>query len=97
MALERLGKIDFAIPGKDRLFREALADDLRLGPGNGLAAAALALPGTAANNDGSQRANHTQILAVNTGFWNLAQTKPKLPGNWTNGVSSMSRWRINWA
>ena len=86
MALERLGKIDFVLPGKDRLFREALADDLRPGPGSGLAAAALALPGTAANSDGSQRANHAQILGVNGRFWAMAQSDPKLADDWTNGV-----------
>ena len=88
MGLARLGKIDFVLPGKDRLFREALADDLRPGLGNGLAAAALALPGTAANSDGSQRANHAQILGVDERFWALAQSQPKLADDWTNGVVS---------
>ena len=86
MGLARLGRIDFALPGKDRLFREGLADDLRPGLTNGLAAAALVLPGMAANNDGSQRANHTQILGVNERFWALAQSEPKLADDWTNGV-----------
>ena len=86
MGLARLGKTDFALPGKDRLFREALADDLRPGLSNGLAAAALALPGTAANSDGSQRANHAQILGVDAHFWALAQSAPKRAGDWTNGV-----------
>ncbi len=85
MALERLGNIAFALPGKDRLFRDVLADDLRCGPGSG-PAAALTLPGTAANSDGSQRANHAQILGVNQSFWDLAQSKPKLPDDWTNGL-----------
>jgi putative ABC transport system permease protein len=86
MGLARLGKVDFVLPGKDRLFRGALAEDLRPGLSNGLAAAALALPGTAANSDGSQRANHTQILGVDERFWAMAQTEPKLAGDWTNGV-----------
>ena len=86
MGLARLGKIDFVMPGKDRLFREALADDVRPGLSNGLAAAVLYLPGTAANSDGSQRANHAQILGVEERFWTLAQSPPKLPGDWTNGL-----------
>ncbi len=59
---------------------------MRPGLSNGLAAATLALPGTAANSDGSQRANHAQILGVDERFWALAQTEPKLAGDWTNGV-----------
>jgi ABC-type lipoprotein release transport system permease subunit len=86
MGLARLGKIDFVLPGKDRLFREGLADDLRPKPGNGLAAAALALPGTAANSDGSHRANHAQIVGVDGSFWMLAQSAPRLADDWTNGV-----------
>ncbi|MGD0410584.1 MAG: ABC transporter permease [Verrucomicrobiota bacterium] len=86
MGLARLGKINFALPGKDRLFREALAEDLRAGLGNGLAAAALVLPGMAANSDGSQRANHAQILGVDELFWEMAPSQPKLAEDWTNGV-----------
>jgi ABC-type lipoprotein release transport system permease subunit len=86
MALARLGKIDFVLPGKDRLFREGLAADLRSDLGNGLVAAALVLPGTAANSDGSQRANHTLILGVDDNFWRLAQSAPRLSDDWTNGV-----------
>ena len=86
MGLARLGKIDFALPGKDRLFRGALADDLRPGLSNGLAAAVLLLPGTAANSDGSQRANHAQVLGVDERFWALAQSPPKLAGDWTSGA-----------
>src|ERR1035441_9580553 len=84
MGLARLGKIDFVMPGKDRLFREALADDVRPGLSNGLAAAVLYLPGTAANSDGSQRANHAQILGVEERFWTLAQSPPKLRGDSTS-------------
>jgi ABC-type antimicrobial peptide transport system permease subunit len=86
MALERLGKVDLVLPGKDRLFREALAEDLRPALDNGLTAAVLALPGTAANSDGSQRANHAQILGVSQNFWQMAQSIPKLADDWTNGV-----------
>lgn len=86
MGLARLGKIDFALPGKDRLFRAALADDLQPGLSNGLAAAVLLLPGTAANSDGSQRANHAQVLGVDQRFWALAQSPPKLADDWTSGA-----------
>jgi ABC-type lipoprotein release transport system permease subunit len=86
MALARLGRICFALPGKDRLFREALADDLRPAISNSLAAAALQLPCTAAGGDGSARANHAQILGVDDRFWALAQSPPALPPDWREGV-----------
>ena len=95
MGLERLGKIDFALPGKDRLFREALAEDLwpdRALPNPPPPAASwgvpvLQLPGTAANQDGSRRANHAQILGVDARFWALAQSPSNFAANMgTNGV-----------
>jgi ABC-type lipoprotein release transport system permease subunit len=92
IGLARLGKIDFALPGKDRLFRAQLAADLQPGLSNGLAAAVLQLPATAANSDGTERANHVQILGVNEDFWSLAQVPPTFPrvqgkpGPWTEGV-----------
>ena len=79
MGLARLGKIDFALPGKDRLFRADLAKDLQPGLSNGLAAAVLQLPATAANSDGTERANHVQIIGVTEDFWSLAQSPPSLP------------------
>jgi ABC-type antimicrobial peptide transport system permease subunit len=86
MALARLGRIRFALPGKDRLFRGALAEDLRPAISNGLAAAALQLPCLAANQDGSARANHAQILGVDDHFWAFAQSPPALPRDWSDGV-----------
>jgi ABC-type antimicrobial peptide transport system permease subunit len=86
MALARLGRIGFALPGRDRLFREALAEDLRPGLSNGLAAAALQLPCTTANSDGTARANHAQILGVDDHFWTLAASSPALPRDWQEGV-----------
>jgi hypothetical protein len=62
MGLARLGNITFALPGKDRLFRDALADDMwpaGVPPAKNSAASraapVLQLPGTAANGDGSRR------------------------------------------
>jgi ABC-type lipoprotein release transport system permease subunit len=79
MGLARLGNITFALPGKDRLFRDALADDMwpagvpsGQNPAAGRAAPVLQLPGIAANADGSRRANHAQILGVDARFWALA-------------------------
>ena len=86
MGLARLGRITYALGGNDRLFREALAEDLRPGLSNRLAAAVLRLPGLAANSDGSHRANHAQILGVDERFWGLAQSYPKWADDWTNGV-----------
>jgi ABC-type lipoprotein release transport system permease subunit len=83
MGLARLGNITFALPGKDRLFRDALADDMwpaGVPPAKNSAASraapVLQLPGTAANGDGSRRANHAQILGVDARFWALAPSAP---------------------
>jgi ABC-type lipoprotein release transport system permease subunit len=76
MALARIGRADFAIASTDRLFRSALVDDLRGDVSNGLAAAVLQLPGTAATPDDSARANHVQILGVDRHFWAMAQEPP---------------------
>jgi ABC-type antimicrobial peptide transport system permease subunit len=86
MGLARLGRITHALGGNDRLFREALAEDLRPGISNGLAAAVLRLPGLAANSDGSRRANHAQILGVDEHFWALAQSPPAFARDLTEGV-----------
>jgi ABC-type lipoprotein release transport system permease subunit len=76
LALARIGRADFAIASTDRLFRSALAEDLRGDVSNGLAAAVLQLPGTAATPDDSARANHVQILGVDAHFWAMAQEPP---------------------
>jgi putative ABC transport system permease protein len=86
LALDRIGRATFALAAQDRFFRAALADDLRPGISNGLAAAVLQLPATAANNDGSARANHVQVLGVDARFWSLAQTPPPFAGNAPGGV-----------
>ena len=69
-------RASFAIASTDRFFRSALADDLRADASNGLAAAVLQLPGTAATPDDSARANHVQILGVDAHFWAMAQQPP---------------------
>jgi ABC-type lipoprotein release transport system permease subunit len=69
LALARIGRTTFALASGDRFFRSALADDLPPP-----AAAVLQLPGTAATPDDSARANHVQILGVNSHFWQLAPT-----------------------
>ncbi len=76
LALARIGRASFAIASTDRFFRSALADDLRADASNGLAAAVLQLPGTAATPDDSARANHVQILGVDAHFWAMAQQPP---------------------
>ena len=76
LALARIGRASFAIASTDRLFRSALADDLRAGVSNGLDAAVLQLPGTAATPDDSARANRVQILGVDAHFWAMAQEPP---------------------
>jgi ABC-type lipoprotein release transport system permease subunit len=84
LALARVGRASFALASRDRFFRSALADDFRPAVSNGLAAAVMQLPGTAATPDDSARANRVQILGVDEHFWALAQTPPdfgKLPAD----------------
>jgi ABC-type lipoprotein release transport system permease subunit len=73
MALARIGRVSFALASPDRFFRAALADDMRAGISNGLAAAVLQLPGTAATPDESARANQVQVLGIDEQFSALAQ------------------------
>jgi ABC-type antimicrobial peptide transport system permease subunit len=73
MALARIGRADFALAATDHFFRAALADDLRPEISNGLAAAVLQLPGTAATPDESARANQVQVLGVDDHFSAMAQ------------------------
>src|SRR4051812_38548615 len=68
--LQRIGQADFALPGKDRLFRAELAHDFSNTQIS--ATAMLFLPGTASNPDASARANHVQILGVDEQFWSMA-------------------------
>jgi ABC-type lipoprotein release transport system permease subunit len=79
MALNRIGRANFALIGGDRLFRSALANDLKAGLSNATAAPILELAGTAANNDDSARANHVSILGVGPEFWSLAQKPSQNP------------------
>ena len=76
MALARVGQASFALASRDRFFRSALADAVRPAVSNGLAAAVLQLPGTAATPDDSARANHVQVFGVDAHFWALAENPP---------------------
>ncbi|MDB6023868.1 MAG: FtsX-like permease family protein [Verrucomicrobiales bacterium] len=74
MALQRLGKIECALVGGDRLFRSALAHDL-LSIGNsttdGTVTPILTIPAMATRSDGSARANRVQLLGVETNIVRL--------------------------
>lgn len=74
--LQRIGQTDFALAGKDRLFRAELALDIS--DAQTKAAPVLFLPGTASNPDASARANHVQILGVDERFWSLAPSPSNL-------------------
>lgn len=77
LALERLGRVQHALAGGDRFFRERLAEDFsRAVNTNAEAAPVLALTGIAAMADGSARANHVQVLGVKDSFWRLAGSAP---------------------
>jgi putative ABC transport system permease protein len=78
LALARVGRVSFALTVADRFFRAALADDMRAGISNGLAAAVLQLPGSAVTPDGSARANQVQVLGIDEHFNALAQ-EPSAP------------------
>lgn len=71
MNLSRLGKVELALPGGDRLFREELADAMQP-PAGPRIEAVLWLQGTASLADGSARANEVQILGVDASFWDQA-------------------------
>jgi putative ABC transport system permease protein len=75
LALLRLGRVELALPANDRFFRSALATNFT-GASARPCAAALQLPGTAANEDASARANHVQVLGVDKTFWMLADQRP---------------------
>jgi len=71
MALARLGRIEWAASSGDRLFREALANEVQSKWPAGVVPA-LGLVGTATLPDGSGRANQVQVLGVRPDFWKLA-------------------------
>jgi ABC-type antimicrobial peptide transport system permease subunit len=85
LALARLGATHYALASQDRYFRQDLANDLRdgLGASN---APALLFNGVATRADGSARANHVNVLGVDTRFWDLASAPPPAADIQTNGV-----------
>jgi ABC-type lipoprotein release transport system permease subunit len=73
LALLRLGKIDVALAGGDRLFQDDLASRFSRESG-AEAAAALQVSGTAVNQDESRRANQIQVIGAREDFWKLGAT-----------------------
>jgi len=74
-ALLRIGKIDHALVGGERLFRAALADELAEALGGADAAPVLQLRGIASAGGGSRRALDVRVLGIDERFLALA---PKL-------------------
>ena len=72
MALARLGSVEFALVGGDRIFRDALAEELQEGLGREVVGVLAAL-GTASGNGGEMRANEVNVLGVEADFWRLAR------------------------
>ena len=70
---DRLGRVEFALDGGDRFFRDQLADDLRALPGVETAAL-LKTRGAAINTESERRANQVQILGVDARFGKLGGT-----------------------
>lgn len=74
MGLLRLGKTDSALTSGDRFFRNLLANEIQSEKFS--TAAVLQLPGTVTTEDSSARANHVQILGIDSQFWKLANVSP---------------------
>ncbi len=72
MALARLGSVEFALVAGDRIFRDALAEDLQEGLGREVVGVLAAL-GTASGNGGEMRANEVNVFGVEQDFWSLAR------------------------
>ena len=72
MALARLGSVEFALVAGDRIFRDALAEELQEGLGREVVGVLAAL-GTASGNGGETRANEVNVLGVESDFWGLAR------------------------
>jgi putative ABC transport system permease protein len=85
MALDRLGKIEFALPSDDRFFQADLAARLE-NPLNVTALPVLQLAATAARTDGTARANSIQLLGVTPRFWELSRDPAPMPSLGPNEV-----------
>jgi len=70
MGLARIGKVDLAIVGENRLFRSALAAEIASAL-NATAAPVLLLRGMADNQGRTAHANNVQVLGVDGRFWAL--------------------------
>lgn len=72
LGMSRIGAIDVALSGNDRLFRSELASDLRSATEALDAAAVLRLPATATFSGGKTRANQVELLGVDESFFKLS-------------------------
>ncbi|HYE30766.1 MAG TPA: ABC transporter permease [Methylomirabilota bacterium] len=71
IALQRLGKTEFALPLGDRLVRAELASELAAAT-KSEAVGLLQMPGTATASESQARANQVQVLGVSQDFWPMA-------------------------
>jgi putative ABC transport system permease protein len=83
LALARLGSVTVALNGQDRFFRDTLADALNT---SFPTAPVLQIPGTAASEDGSVRANRVQVLGVDGRLERLQSAVPRFGGTYEPGV-----------
>ncbi len=70
----RVGRVDFAFVGGERLFRASLADAIQ-SPGRIPLAPLLMLRASVARADGSARVNVAQLLGVDERFWKLSPSR----------------------
>ncbi len=72
MAVERLGKIDRALLGQDRFFKDDLSQRVTAASLNGSTAESmLLLPGVCSSDANQLRANDVQICGITPAFWTL--------------------------
>ncbi|MBI1177241.1 FtsX-like permease family protein [bacterium] len=79
MALARLGKTQLALNSGDRFFRDQLAAAIQTNIGTNLnirLASAIQLQGAANSVNDSARANHVQVLGIDSSFWRFADQPP---------------------
>jgi len=72
VAKARLGKVDTVLSGGDRMFRAALADDLKAE----MAAPVLLVKATATVQASGRMLGNVQVLGVDRRFWQLRPTAP---------------------
>ncbi|MCB9891440.1 MAG: ABC transporter permease [Planctomycetes bacterium] len=75
-AAARIGRVEVALPARDRFFLDSLSEVLRAEVPDATFAAALQLSGSLSKDGGRERLNRVQILGVDSAFFELAPEVP---------------------